>query len=70
MDQIYGTLFGETQLSILSFELTYSIFLFLKCSELGKELVDKDTRQHDGNDVRPPLPVKRDVLYDYSMLLG
>ncbi|KAL0372814.1 UNVERIFIED_CONTAM: Plant UBX domain-containing protein 7 [Sesamum calycinum] len=38
-------------------------------SELGKELVDKDVRQ-DGDDVRPPLPVKRDVLYDNPMLYG
>ncbi|KAL0409082.1 UNVERIFIED_CONTAM: Plant UBX domain-containing protein 7 [Sesamum radiatum] len=38
-------------------------------SELGKELVDKDVRQ-DGDDVRPPLPVKRDVLYDSPMLYG
>ncbi|KAL0296515.1 UNVERIFIED_CONTAM: Plant UBX domain-containing protein 7, partial [Sesamum radiatum] len=37
--------------------------------ELGKELVDKDVRQ-DGDDVRPPLPVKRDVLYDNPMLYG
>ncbi|KAK4400161.1 Plant UBX domain-containing protein 7 [Sesamum angolense] len=38
-------------------------------SELGKELVDKDVRQ-DGDDVRPPLPVKRDVLYDNPMVYG
>lgn len=33
-------------------------------SELGKELVDRDVSQNAGDDVRPPLPVKRDVLYD------
>ncbi|KAI3453237.1 hypothetical protein Pfo_009900 [Paulownia fortunei] len=39
-------------------------------SDLGKELVDKDVRQDAGDDVRPPLPVKRDVLYDNSMFYG
>ncbi|KAH6792635.1 UBX domain-containing protein [Perilla frutescens var. hirtella] len=37
-------------------------------SDIGKELVDKDVRQDDGDDVRAPLPVKRDVLYDSPML--
>lgn len=37
-------------------------------SELGKELVEKYTRQDDGDSVRAPLPVKRDVLYDSPML--
>ncbi|KAL1568696.1 plant UBX domain-containing protein 7-like isoform X2 [Salvia divinorum] len=37
-------------------------------SEMEKELVEKYTRQDDGDDVRAPLPVKRDVLYDNPML--
>ncbi|KAK6122456.1 hypothetical protein DH2020_043793 [Rehmannia glutinosa] len=37
---------------------------------LGKDLVPKDVRQDDGDDVRAPLPVKRDVLYDNPMLYG
>ncbi|KAL8053154.1 hypothetical protein ABFX02_05G053000 [Erythranthe guttata] len=39
-------------------------------SELGKELMDRDVRINDGSDVRAPLPVRRDVLYDSSMLYG
>ncbi|PIN05048.1 hypothetical protein CDL12_22414 [Handroanthus impetiginosus] len=39
-------------------------------SEPAKEFVDQDVRQEDGDDVRPPLPVKRDVLYDSPMLYG
>lgn len=37
-------------------------------SELGKDLVEKEARQDDGDDIRPPLPVKRDVLYEDPML--
>ncbi|XP_042020865.1 plant UBX domain-containing protein 7-like isoform X2 [Salvia splendens] len=37
-------------------------------SEMEKELVEKYTRQDDGDDVRAPLPVKRDVLYDNPIL--
>ncbi|KAG6399108.1 hypothetical protein SASPL_140582 [Salvia splendens] len=36
--------------------------------EMEKELVEKYTRQDDGDDVRAPLPVKRDVLYDNPIL--
>ncbi|KAK6146640.1 hypothetical protein DH2020_020509 [Rehmannia glutinosa] len=43
---------------------------FLQDSALGKDLVPKDVRQDDGDDVRAPLPVKRDVLYDNPMLYG
>ncbi|XP_051144544.1 plant UBX domain-containing protein 7 isoform X2 [Andrographis paniculata] len=39
-------------------------------SELGKELVDKDVRKDNSEDVRPPLPVKREVLYDNPILHG
>ncbi|KAL2541326.1 Plant UBX domain-containing protein 7 [Abeliophyllum distichum] len=35
-----------------------------------KDLGDQHGRQGDGDDVRPPLPVKRDVLYDNSVLYG
>ncbi|KAK4484131.1 hypothetical protein RD792_011351, partial [Penstemon davidsonii] len=35
-----------------------------------KVLEDPYVRGNDGNDVRPPLPVKRDVLYDSPMLYG
>lgn len=31
-------------------------------------MVEKEARQDDGDDIRPPLPVKRDVLYDDPML--
>lgn len=37
-------------------------------SELGKDLVEKEARQDDGDNIRPPLPVKRDVLYEDPML--
>ncbi|KAI3467959.1 hypothetical protein Pfo_024622 [Paulownia fortunei] len=39
-------------------------------SESEKDLGGQDIRQDDGDDVRPPLPVKRDVLYDNPMLYG
>ncbi|CAA2954874.1 plant UBX domain-containing 7 isoform X1 [Olea europaea subsp. europaea] len=32
-----------------------------------EDIGDQNVRQVDGDDVRPPLPVKRDVLYDNSM---
>lgn len=44
------------------------LFSFLFYSELGQDLVEKYTRHDDGDDVRAPLPVKRDVLYDDPML--
>ena len=34
------------------------------------DLEDQNIRQGDGDDVRPPLPVIRDVLYDNTMLFG
>ncbi|KAL3830729.1 hypothetical protein ACJIZ3_019531 [Penstemon smallii] len=39
-------------------------------SDHVKVLEDPYVRENDGNDVRPPLPVKRDVLYDSPMLYG
>ncbi|RAL54596.1 hypothetical protein DM860_001724 [Cuscuta australis] len=35
-----------------------------------KDSRDESRRQTDGDDVRPPLPVIKDVLYDNSVLLG
>lgn len=34
------------------------------------DLEDQNVRQGDGDDVRPPLPVIRDVLYDNTMFYG
>ncbi|CAA3000419.1 plant UBX domain-containing 7 [Olea europaea subsp. europaea] len=36
--------------------------------EIEKDIGDQNGRQVDGDDVRPPLPVKREVLYDNTML--
>ncbi|KAL3510266.1 hypothetical protein ACH5RR_029667 [Cinchona calisaya] len=35
-----------------------------------REDLEQNVRQGDGDDVRPPLPVIRDVLYDNTMLYG
>ncbi|GFP93981.1 UBX domain-containing protein 7 [Phtheirospermum japonicum] len=39
-------------------------------SGMGKELVARDVSQDAGDDVRAPLPVKRDVLYDSPVFFG
>lgn len=39
-------------------------------SGTSTDLEDQNVRQGDGDDVRPPLPVIRDVLYDNTMLYG
>ncbi|KAL3652852.1 hypothetical protein CASFOL_002533 [Castilleja foliolosa] len=39
-------------------------------SGTGKELVGSDVSQYAGDDVRAPLPVKRDVLYDSPVFFG
>lgn len=35
-----------------------------------KDLADNSWGQGDGDDIRPPLPVKREVLYDNAVLYG
>lgn len=39
-------------------------------SEAVKDSADNNLLQGDGDDVRPPLPVKREVLYDNAVLYG
>ncbi|KAI4357299.1 hypothetical protein L6164_001258 [Bauhinia variegata] len=39
-------------------------------SEMGKDATNKSSSPNDGDDVRPPLPVKRETLYDDGMLYG
>ncbi|KAI5678273.1 hypothetical protein M9H77_09223 [Catharanthus roseus] len=39
-------------------------------SASGKDLGDKSFGEEDGDDVRPPLPVRRDVLYDHPIPYG
>ncbi|CAK9141732.1 unnamed protein product [Ilex paraguariensis] len=38
--------------------------------ESTKDVVEENVRQDDGNEVRAPLPVKREILYDHAMLYG
>ncbi|KAF7813001.1 plant UBX domain-containing protein 7 [Senna tora] len=39
-------------------------------SELRKETANESSGHNDGDEVRPPLPVKRETLYDDAMLYG
>lgn len=39
-------------------------------SGVGNDSADTNLLQGDGDDVRPPLPVKREVLYDNAVLYG
>lgn len=41
-----------------------------KYSDWDKDLTDQDWGQGEGDNVRPPLPVKRDVLYDSPSVYG
>lgn len=40
------------------------------CSEPRKDAANESSGHNDGEDVRPPLPVIRETLYDDAMLFG
>lgn len=59
--------------SFSSFHLLFVFLQFFPClwsSGAVKESEDNNLVQDDGDDVRPPLPVKREALYDNAVLYG
>lgn len=56
---------------LFNYSLYFCInFSCLWSSGAVKDLTDNNLVQGDGDDVRPPLPVKREVLYDNAVLYG
>lgn len=44
--------------------------IFLTCSEPRKDTGNQSGGVNDGDEVRPPIPVIRETLYDDAMLYG